>query len=76
MLAASNSFFLRILDNEKAEIFGSLLVSGFGATGVSSFEVLAVSVSVGLTAFSTFEVGFTVSALSTLDFELWTSTIE
>jgi hypothetical protein len=56
---------LRILDNEKAEILGSLLVSCFG-----------VSVSVGLTAFSIFEVGFTVSALSTFDFGLWISTIE
>jgi len=58
---ASSSFFLRILDKEKAEILGSLLVSGFGACGVSSFEVFAVSVE--LTAFSTLEVGFAVSTL-------------
>jgi len=38
-LAASSSFFLRILDKEKAEILGSLLISG---CGVSTFEVSTV----------------------------------
>jgi hypothetical protein len=32
LLLASSSFFLRILDKEKAETFGSLLTSGFGVT--------------------------------------------
>jgi hypothetical protein len=40
-LLASSSFFLRILDNEKAEILGSVLLSGFGVAGVSTFGVSA-----------------------------------
>jgi len=32
LLLASSSFFLRILDNEKAETFGSLLTGGFGVS--------------------------------------------
>jgi hypothetical protein len=62
---ASSSFFLRILDREKAEILGSVLTSGFGAAGVSSFGVSTVSAfcEVSVTdkaaVFST-EVGLTV----------------
>lgn len=69
-MLASSSFFLRILDKEKAEILGSLLVSGFGVAGVSTFGVSTVSAfcEVSVTdeaaVFST-EVGFTVS---TFDF--------
>ncbi|MFH6948113.1 hypothetical protein ACHRV6_06475 [Flavobacterium sp. FlaQc-51] len=46
LLLASSSFFLRILDNEKAEILGSVLTSAFGATGVSSFFGLSTSTEV------------------------------
>ncbi|TPG31811.1 hypothetical protein EAH81_26300 [Flavobacterium pectinovorum] len=66
---------MRILDKEKAEILGSVLTSGFGATGVSTFEVSTVSAfcEVSVTdeavVFST-EVGLTVSTLSTFDFGL------
>ncbi|OMQ11552.1 hypothetical protein BXU01_08380 [[Flexibacter] sp. ATCC 35103] len=61
-MLASSSFFLRILDNEKAEILGSVLTSAFGAdTGVSSF--FGVSTTVEVFAFAISEVGFSASAL-------------
>jgi len=63
---ASSSFFLRILAKENAEIFGSPVTSGFGATLVCACGAVAVSsfctviFSVELSGFSTFETGFSI----------------
>ncbi|MEO8239788.1 MAG: hypothetical protein ABI576_16920 [Flavobacterium sp.] len=54
LLLASSSFFLRMLDKEKAETFGSLLTSGFGVTSSVFTTVssdLAASI-VGVYAFA------------------------
>ncbi|WP_167343857.1 hypothetical protein [Flavobacterium aquidurense] len=61
LVLASSSFFLRILDNEKAEILGSVLTSAFGDTGVSSF--FGVSTTVEAFVFAISEVGFSASVL-------------
>jgi hypothetical protein len=57
---ASNSFFLRILDNEKAEILGSPLTSGFGVAGASVLGVTGVSSFCGVST-AIFPVVFSVS---------------
>jgi hypothetical protein len=57
-----------MLDNEKAEIFGSLLTSGFGVGAVCVVGIAAVSTIVAVM------VSFEVSVVSA--FGAFTSTIE
>ncbi|MFH7018786.1 hypothetical protein [Flavobacterium sp. FlaQc-47] len=57
---ASNSFFFRILDNEKAEILGSPLTSVFGVAGASALGVTGVSSFFGAST-AIFTVVFSVS---------------
>ncbi|MBS7231228.1 hypothetical protein KHA90_09340 [Flavobacterium psychroterrae] len=51
---------MRILDNEKAEILGSPLTSGFGVTGASALGVTGVSSFCGVST-AIFPVVFSVS---------------
>jgi len=77
LLLASSSFFLRILDKEKAETFGSLLTSCFGVTadgfitvssdlGISTVAVYALASLLSLTLLLIFS-----SVYATSEFEIW-----
>lgn len=79
LLLASSSFFLRILDKEKAETFGSLLTSGFGVTAAgftafpSDLEISVVAVYalpslLSLTLLLTFSSVYTTSEFGILEF--------
>jgi len=76
LLFASSSFFLRILDKEKAETFASLLTSCFGVAdgfitvssdlGISTVAVYALVSLLSLTLLLTFS-----SVYATSEFEIW-----
>jgi hypothetical protein len=79
LLLASSSFFLRILDKEKAETFGSLLTSGFGVTvngfttvspdlGISIVALYTLASLLSLTLLLTFSSVFTVSYFGIWEF--------